>query len=579
MHGRHNVRSIMLALPAALFLAACPWVFGAEATSGKSPLPDEAKRTKAMALVEEIYQEEIAAATSADRKTALVKELLAAADVAGGNTVDRYALLERARLLAAGAGVAPPALKIVEMIAGEYQVDRVALRADTIQRLAACVASASDAERVARAAMVELPQWMAEGHFDAAGVVARAAVEASGRCGDAALRRRALSWDSAAKQAAARLSEYQAAEKKLREQPDDAAASATAGRYLCLVRGDWEKGIPRLAKGSDQALRQLAERESQRPTGAAEQLALGSAWWKAAEAAESPAREQMLLRAGAWYRTAQPELTGTLNGALIDRRLQELAGAGLLVGPIAAVMPAPDAPLSAEQWDRLLGQHGLLILTFESKIAHNARYPDLSGRGNDAGEFMYADDFKRGRAGGAVKLPVGKRAYLTIWNLRQDLVKDLRSLSICLWMDNATAGKVGVIFDVGTYPDEAVRISVRDGQSLEFSLPRAHGGATCAAALPESSGWHHVVCNWNGTEQRIYLDGKLAAKAPTGALVLNAQSIAQRHASIGRESGRSRDYFDGLLDEVVVFRRALTEQEIHAIRARGLEGRNLVGKK
>ena len=579
MSCRRHFRSIAAALAAARLLAACVSVLGAGVEGRKAPVPDETKRARVMAMVEEVYGKELAAATSVEDKTALVKKLLAAADVAGENPVDRYALLERARLLAAETGADTTALDIVEVTAREYRVDRPALKADTVRRLAAGVTEAPNAERVARAAIVELPRWIAEGRFDAAGEAARAAVEASAQCDDAALRKRAISWETAVKEAPARRSEYEAAEKELQQQADDPGANTTAGRYLCLVLGDWEKGLPRLAKGTDPSLGQLAGRELRPPTIAAEQFALGTAWWSAAQAAESPAHEQMLRRAGAWYRTVQPELTDTLNDALVNRRLQTLAAAGIRVQPIAAVTPDPDRPLSDEQWNRLFGQHSLLVLTFERKIHYNYKYPDLSGRGQEVRELSEANFAKKGKAGRGLKLPDGRRAYVDLETLRDDLVKDLRSLSICFWMDHHMAGKTGVLFTVGTYPDAAVRVSIQGGRSLEFSLPRAHGGGACAAALPKSSGWHHVVCNWNGTDQAIYFDGKLAAKAPTGALLLDDRSVAKRRARIGWSAGRNLDYFDGLLDELAVFRRALTEQEIRAIHARGLQGKNLVADK
>jgi len=65
----------------------------------------------------------------------------------------------------------------------------------------------------------------------------------------------------------------------LAKKPDDPEANFTAGKYLCLVKGDWDKGLPLLAKGSDAKLKELAQKELAGPKDAAEQAAVGDGWW------------------------------------------------------------------------------------------------------------------------------------------------------------------------------------------------------------------------------------------------------------------------------------------------------------
>ncbi len=56
-----------------------------------------------------------------------------------------------------------------------------------------------------------------------------------------------------------------AARKTLTGQPNDAAAHAALGRYLCLSLGKWDEGLPHLAKGSDELLRAAAEQDLTAP--------------------------------------------------------------------------------------------------------------------------------------------------------------------------------------------------------------------------------------------------------------------------------------------------------------------------
>ena len=42
----------------------------------------------------------------------------------------------------------------------------------------------------------------------------------------------------------------------LQQDPEEPAGeSCSVGRYLCFSKGDWEKGLPLLARGSDETLK------------------------------------------------------------------------------------------------------------------------------------------------------------------------------------------------------------------------------------------------------------------------------------------------------------------------------------
>src|SRR5262249_49638139 len=59
------------------------------------------------------------------------------------------------------------------------------------------------------------------------------------------------------------------AAETLKTKEDDPAANALTGRYLCLRKGDWDKGLPHLAKSDDPALAALAKKDLEKPTTAA----------------------------------------------------------------------------------------------------------------------------------------------------------------------------------------------------------------------------------------------------------------------------------------------------------------------
>lgn len=103
----------------------------------------------------------------------------------------------------------------------------------------------------------------------------------------------------------------------------DGRANAEVGKFYCLVKGDWTKGLAMLAQGDDAALRSAAELEAQDPKDAPDQLRLGEAWWQAAQDLKGPQRTQGFLRARHWYLRARPKLDAE-GRKTVQRRLEAI---------------------------------------------------------------------------------------------------------------------------------------------------------------------------------------------------------------------------------------------------------------
>ena len=52
----------------------------------------------------------------------------------------------------------------------------------------------------------------------------------------------------------------------LADNPGDAEANLAAGQWYCLTKGNWEKGLPLLAKGANKELADLANRDLAQPS-------------------------------------------------------------------------------------------------------------------------------------------------------------------------------------------------------------------------------------------------------------------------------------------------------------------------
>jgi hypothetical protein len=132
--------------------------------------------------------------------------------------------------------------------------------------------------------------------------------------------------------------------ERLAADPADAGASLGLGRFLCLWKNDWERGLQRLALGSDRAFKAVAEKElaaaREGADEAAARLELGELWLDKAGALGTPEKEAALARALGWFGAAAVAATGLERERLI-KRLEELARA---VPPVTLAARDPRRP-------------------------------------------------------------------------------------------------------------------------------------------------------------------------------------------------------------------------------------------
>jgi hypothetical protein len=102
------------------------------------------------------------------------------------------------------------------------------------------------------------------------------------------------------------------AQRVLASTPADPAANFDAGRYLCLVKGRWEEGLPLLVRGADETFRKLAQQETARTEETAGRKALGDGWWAVSQKERTKSfRNGALIRTYFWYELALPGLKGS----------------------------------------------------------------------------------------------------------------------------------------------------------------------------------------------------------------------------------------------------------------------------
>jgi choice-of-anchor C domain-containing protein len=111
------------------------------------------------------------------------------------------------------------------------------------------------------------------------------------------------------------------------------------------------------------------------------------------------------------------------------------------------------------------------------------------------------------------------------------------------------------------------------GFRAHVGVPSAGGGLVFidGPTRVQTNTWYHVAMIYDGTALKLYVNGNLDAhKAVTGPIVVTPQPV---RIGGGAPAGSPPYFFNGLMDEVSLYSRALSQSEIRAIYNAGSAGR------
>ncbi len=189
---------------------------------------------------------------------------------------------------------------------------------------------------------------------------------------------------------------------------------------------------------------------------------------------------------------------------------------------------------------------------------------DLSGNGNDG--TIYGAKWVEGKYGKALEFD-GINDYVEIPN---DNALDITNkLTVEAWVKSSTSLNYRTVVSKGYDVKDggfALRMT-RDSEPISAFFQTHNTAGQLASVLKYNNivneQWFHVVGTYDGTNVRFYVNGLLdsAPKDLTGNIKSNSLPIR-----IGRMSTSTfaTEYFKGSIDEVCIYNRALTEDEIKA---------------
>lgn len=303
---------------------------GIFAAPERLPTPDADALAKAEAAVREVFPLERNPARP--QMVELADKLLESGLDTKDDPAARFVLLRMAAEMAAKAGDFDRANRIGDRLAGLYEADLLDLKAKALEESAKSVGAApkdqpanmlllQNADKLVQQALD------ADKHLVALAVIDQVAMPAARRAGDKRLTADLTRQRADVRRMRDEFAQVEQALATLKADPDDAGANLAAGRYYGPQKGNWEKALGHLAKGSDAAMAAAAKRDLAGPADAEAQAAAGDAWWDLGDAPDHKDLEKTNLRARAlhWYRMAAPKLSG-LNKVKVERRIEEAGG-------------------------------------------------------------------------------------------------------------------------------------------------------------------------------------------------------------------------------------------------------------
>lgn len=288
------------------------------------PIPKDGAQSAALLRIRRIYHDDYLKKQPADR-LALGKRLLADAAATLDDAPARFVLYREARDLGLAAGDAEFALGAVDAMADAFV--GVDAQDDSLKVLRTILKDVSTPEAADAfvAACMDLADKSADGDdYDFALRVLAISEPALPKVRQAGLGPAVLERIRELRALKDEYEQVKLATVSLRANPADPDANLVVGRFLCLCKRDWKKGLPMLAQGCDAQLKSLAQSDLADPRDASRQAELAGTWYDLSEK-EKPGLVKTALqqRAAVWYDRALPRLEG-LAKAEAERRLQSL---------------------------------------------------------------------------------------------------------------------------------------------------------------------------------------------------------------------------------------------------------------
>ena len=301
--------------------------------------------------------------------------------------------------------------------------------------------------------------------------------------------------------------------------------------------------------------------------------------WLLAEAAHARRDSKAALAFGRRAQMlADSRLAPRLDRELERYRRQDRRRSGLLTALLAAPEGKPERwpPSSQIAFARLPrtrpGRPDLktgIVGRWRFDEARGVATADSSGKGNTGVLLGFGEgDRAGGHAGRALSFESSRRTTVMVRN--SEFLNPREAITVAAWVKASDWSGNRRVVQKGV-SDNQYRLTA-EGGLLKFEVATETGRFTAAGPLPAKDVWTHVAGTYDGKKVRLLVNGVqvASASASSGALAVTPNALA-----IGcktTENDLEHNCFRGAIDEVVLYDRALSDEELS--RLAGSAGRS-----
>jgi hypothetical protein len=456
---------------------------------------------------------------------AFSRALVTAARDPMNDMASRYVLLREAREIGIQAGDPRAVVDAIDELARFFVVDASALRKESVMKIAPPKA-ADDAHAMADVCLSLLDEALDAGQFETAAGFGEKAEGAARNAKDAGLLSHA---QAASKEAAETLKQYLKI-KPLMQKADDPASSLEVGRFWCFTREAWEEGLPFLAKGSDEKLKDLAARELSKPVPAL-RIEIAETWLELAGQERGTAKASLQRHALRNYEIGLMAVTGP-GRAKLEARMEGL------YGELAGTM----------------SRAGLVFWVEPGRSAADP-FRDLASNSKPTNQGTTVSD-----AGGVKSLAFAKT--LVQYDCPIPVQAMDRVGSMFAWVKTDNPAHWGGIVDRGHLekPNDVddVALFVNQGYVefwMNWPARRARIGRSKDTIV--AGKWTLIGVTWDERKLSFYIDGKDQGSVAMPESPLRRSSRIQ----VGANPPGGTEWYNGLIGAVMVYNRPLTPSD------------------
>ena len=203
-----------------------------------------------------------------------------------------------------------------------------------------------------------------------------------------------------------------------------------------------------------------------------------------------------------------------------------------------------------------------LVLYFSFDEGSGKEVKDLSGTGND-GKLVGSPKWIDGKYGKALQM-TGEADHVEV--AHSDSLVFEEGITYMAWsLIEKWTGDGDQWIDKGAHSAKGTGCGIMVHASADFYFMLGDGGARqdltfpAAGKVPVGNEWHHIAATYEGKEMIAYGDGE-----PFGnqKMSFKLNCTTDKPLFVGSGVERPQYVFDGAIDEVAIFNRALSQDEI-----------------